>query len=616
MLAAGARVGERFIVEGLVSEGGTAAVYRVRHTRLGTLYALKLLTPRSPLPTERLLREGRIQATLQHPCIVNVLDVVDVDGGYGLVMEYVDGPTLAAIGVTLPFSDTQLVFADILGAVASAHEIDILHRDLKPQNVLMAPVSGGWLPKVADFGIARLARDAAVSSTRIGFGMGTPGYVAPEQRRDAAAVDARADIYSLGVLYYEMLAGRLPFGHEHPADAVVPPILGVSDAVNEALRLMLAVDPAGRPASVAEVAALMFPGDPDLRDIAAGRLPPRPVAIDGVRRPQTDPGVSQTLLPDPNLTMLPHPPSEPSMAPARAESPPPSRWRGVLVGALVVAGVGLAGFGVARWGSGGSEVSGSEGAGSDVAGSVGTASGGSGAAGGGLAGGTAVLDGGTVAPGGAVPGDPAVAVAAGAVPAGAVPAGGVAGVPAGAVPGVAGPGVSGGASGSVGVPGAAEGGSGAGTVAAVGSDLPAGSGVPAVDVAATGGGVTASAVSAPSTGDGVVDAGGAASGEDGAAAPEAAAVVPTGAWVGSAGGRPFIIRLSGSGDALRADVTVTLGITDRTSRYVGRVGSDGRVVLTETDGTGRIEGRFSGSSGTGSLVVGKGKPLAWEVGRQ
>lgn len=191
-----------------------AMVYRVRHTRLGSRHALKVLTVTRPNVRKRLLREGRVQAELHHPNLVGVTDVLDIQGSPALLMEYVDGPSLEWVlrNHRLNLEEGLALFRGICSGVAEAHQRDLVHRDLKPGNVLLARRGEGWLPKVTDFGIAKILQGSETPShTGSQVAMGTPAYMAPEQIRDARSVDQRADIFSLGVLLYELSTGVPPF---------------------------------------------------------------------------------------------------------------------------------------------------------------------------------------------------------------------------------------------------------------------------------------------------------------------------------------------------------------------------------------------------------------------
>ncbi|MEQ1569274.1 MAG: serine/threonine-protein kinase, partial [Myxococcota bacterium] len=208
------QVVDRYEVERLLGAGGTAMVYLVRHRGLGTLHALKVLTLSGPSIRERMQREGKVQATLNHLNVVGVTDQIDVDGSLGLLMEFVDGPSLDAAlqRYRLTMGDAETLFAGVLAGVRAAHREGIVHRDLKPANVLLARSPEGFVPKVTDFGLAKaLEQDPSTAHTRSGIAMGTPSYMAPEQIRDARSVDQRADIWSLGCLLYELVTRNRTF---------------------------------------------------------------------------------------------------------------------------------------------------------------------------------------------------------------------------------------------------------------------------------------------------------------------------------------------------------------------------------------------------------------------
>ena len=205
---------DRYTVEAVIGQGGMAVVYRVRHTRLGSRHALKVLSVARPNVRKRLLREGRVQAELHHPNVVSVSDVLDVNGTPALLMEYVDGPSLEWVlqRKKLTLNEKLAVFRAVCSGVAEAHQRGLVHRDLKPSNVLLARRSDGVIPKVTDFGIAKLIQGTtSPSATGSQVAMGTPSYMAPEQIRDARSVDQRADIFSLGAMLYELSTGRRPF---------------------------------------------------------------------------------------------------------------------------------------------------------------------------------------------------------------------------------------------------------------------------------------------------------------------------------------------------------------------------------------------------------------------
>ena len=192
-------------------------VWLAEDTRLNRKVALKTVKSADADTTEgrqRLMREARAAASLNHPHIAAVHDVLDVDGQVIVVLEYVEGETLSGRLQRGPMSvaETVEVAWQLADALAAAHAQGIIHRDLKPSNVVLGPESRA---KVLDFGIARMVpagADMSISvSGTIGGGLvGTPGYAAPEQYL-SRNVDGRADLYGLGVMMFEMVAGRRPF---------------------------------------------------------------------------------------------------------------------------------------------------------------------------------------------------------------------------------------------------------------------------------------------------------------------------------------------------------------------------------------------------------------------
>lgn len=217
-LMPGERV-DRYRVDGKLGEGGMALVYRVQHAQLGTWHALKILRAGWSPTRDRLLLEGRVQAQLQHPNIVAVTDIVEVRGAPGLVMEYVAGPSLDSVlrETRLTLEQADVIGRAVIAGVAAAHEQGLIHRDLKPANILMAITKNGVVPKVADFGLAKLLDDPdapAAGQTRTGMAMGTPAFMSPEQIRDAKNVDRRTDVFALGAILYELVCGARAFDHE------------------------------------------------------------------------------------------------------------------------------------------------------------------------------------------------------------------------------------------------------------------------------------------------------------------------------------------------------------------------------------------------------------------
>ena len=211
LLRIGQRLDARYEVLSPISQGGFAEVYRVRHLQLDVVRALKLLRVPSDDQHRRLLFEGRQLARLTHPNLLQVVDTIPHRHGVGLIMPLITGPTLHHHLRAGPpaLSDALSLGTGILLGVAYAHAAGLIHRDLKPPNVLLSGQAGAWTPLVADFGLARFARDG--QQTRAGIAMGTPGYMPPEQYTNAAGVDHRADIFALGCILYELLSGERAF---------------------------------------------------------------------------------------------------------------------------------------------------------------------------------------------------------------------------------------------------------------------------------------------------------------------------------------------------------------------------------------------------------------------
>jgi eukaryotic-like serine/threonine-protein kinase len=217
----------RFEVLEVVGEGGMAVVYRVRHETLHSTHALKVLDPilaRDQTLRQRFLTEGRIQARLKHPNIVAVTDVVVEEGVAGLVAEFVDGVTLSdwieTRGGTEDLETIRAVFLPILSALDYAHKQGVVHRDVKPSNIILETKQDGTTqPKLLDFGIAKvLGNSGGRRATRTGARLGTMHYMSPEQVRGASDLDARSDVFSVAATLQEFVTGAAAFDGESEFD--------------------------------------------------------------------------------------------------------------------------------------------------------------------------------------------------------------------------------------------------------------------------------------------------------------------------------------------------------------------------------------------------------------
>jgi len=263
----GELIADRYELEELVGTGGMSSVYRANDRLLERDVALKVLHDRFTVDgdyVERFRREARAVAQLSHPNIVTVIDRGEQDGRQFIVFEYVDGENLKTLierEGPLPEREAIELALQIARALGFAHEHGLVHRDVKPQNVLLNGDAGA---KVTDFGIAR-SLDVQGGLTQTGTVMGTSDYIAPEQAR-GRQVDAQSDVYSLGAVLYELLTGEVPF----PGDNFVavamrhinepPPSVRerrpeLSPRLDAAVRRAMAKDPEERFGSMGELCA-------------------------------------------------------------------------------------------------------------------------------------------------------------------------------------------------------------------------------------------------------------------------------------------------------------------------------------------------------------------------
>jgi len=216
----------RYLILEQIGEGGMAIVYKARDTRLDRDVAIKVIrTEKLTLETmgktlKRFDREAKALAKLTHPNIVQITDFGEYDGKPYLVMFYIPGGTLKQkLGQPIPWRDAARLLAPIARALQYAHQQGVIHRDVKPSNIL---IGANNEPMLTDFGIAKILLDTEETSdlTGTGMGIGTPEYMSPEQFQ-GEGVDARTDVYSLGVIFYEMVTGRKPYTATTPAAILV-----------------------------------------------------------------------------------------------------------------------------------------------------------------------------------------------------------------------------------------------------------------------------------------------------------------------------------------------------------------------------------------------------------
>jgi serine/threonine protein kinase len=335
-----------------IGEGGMGEVFRARHRneaqaeRQGGDVAIKIMhaqLSRTPGFQERFEREATLGLRLEHPGLVRFFDLV-IDGGtLALVMELVDGDSLSDVIAqrgAIPADEALALFEGILSAMAYAHARGVVHRDIKPDNVI---VQRDGAPRILDFGIAK-AQDKG--ATRTGIGMGTLRYMAPEQIEDAKNVGAPADIYALGMTLYEMLAGRLPWGQSlsdfelmkaKTQGGLVP--LGevrpdLPPAILGPIAVALATDPEARFPSASSFASALG------LELDAG---PEPPADTPTKAPAASPEKPPPA--DPPAQAEPGPASQPAVSPPVEPAPtatPGGRngpWFGLGFAALLIVAV-------------------------------------------------------------------------------------------------------------------------------------------------------------------------------------------------------------------------------------------------------------------------------------
>ena len=302
----GQRYKDRYEVVAHIGEGAFAHVFRARELSSGRDCALKVLKEEysdNRDVVERFQREVFAIASISSPHVVTMLDfgIADIEHEFFMVMELVQGPTLRELcGAHEPWApeDVLVVVGQVAHALMAAHKREIIHRDLKPENVVLVERNGSFVAKVLDFGFAKLAELERTLElrpiTRVGFCFGTPQYLSPEQIR-GRPIDGGADLFALGVIAYEMLAGRRPWDGRDPREVMSavlktlpPPILKLHpslmsrlEEVNRFLLRVLEKDRAERPRDAVaffdELQDALFGGAAEARNALAGARPVQPI---------------------------------------------------------------------------------------------------------------------------------------------------------------------------------------------------------------------------------------------------------------------------------------------------------------------------------------------------
>ncbi len=373
-LRTGQMLKDKYRLEALLGSGGMGDVYRARNVLVDRTVAIKALHPRHSKNEElvgRFMREARAANAVRHRHIVDVLDIDRDERGIPfIVQEYLDGEDLAARLERPPHrlspGEALDLLLPVIVAVGVAHDKGVVHRDLKPDNVFLARVDGAVVPKILDFGISKIDVEEEIRRqspasippkpmshrlTAAGAAMGTPAYMSPEQIRDPRSVDARTDVWAIGVMLYEVLSGKMPFDAEDLAGLFVviqtsePAALDrVAPAVPKALARIvhrcLAPEPSARYANAAELADALRGycerAAQAKRDVKQGRapshslLPADVVGLTSTPPTGSDPPLSSRSTAPPAKPSNPQPfelELELDMAPPVSQRPRPSSPR-------------------------------------------------------------------------------------------------------------------------------------------------------------------------------------------------------------------------------------------------------------------------------------------------
>lgn len=331
-----------------LGQGGMATVYKAYHANLDRYVAIKVLHPAFKEDTTflaRFQREARVLAKLEHPNIIPIYDFADHEGHPYLVMKYVEGETLKArLGQgPVPLADTLKVVGAVGSALAYAHKQGILHRDIKPSNVIITAEGHYYL---SDFGLARIA-SAGESTLSQDTMLGTPNYISPEQAKGVRDLDGRTDIYSFGVLLYEMVVGRVPFAGDTPFSVIhdhiytpLPPPSAMNPNVPEPLeRFLLKALAKEREDRFADASAMVAA----FHQAVSGQLPGAVTHHAQMGSSSTSDTASMPLPPEPDVTTVKAPPAAPTVNAKKAVAQAPASEKPKAKGPnwLIIGGVVL-----------------------------------------------------------------------------------------------------------------------------------------------------------------------------------------------------------------------------------------------------------------------------------
>jgi eukaryotic-like serine/threonine-protein kinase len=339
-----ALIADRYRLQHIVGSGGMGVVWEAWDERLERRVALKQLhrqsgasTKEAELANKRAMREARLTARLSHPHAVPVFDVVEQEGQLWLIMQFIPSITLAAVleeGGPLRPDEAAQVGAEVASALSAAHAVGIVHRDVKPRNILIAE-DGTAL--ISDFGIAHALGDATLTTR--GMIHGTPAYLAPEVARGGEA-DFASDVFSLGATLYSAMEGTPPFGTDENSMALLHRVASGqfspprnSGVVTPVILEMLSTDPEARP-SMHTVADSLARLAADSRSIAGGETLTPPAPAEATNGDAVDVGLSTNQTPTaPTSSSIPSDPDQ--------DSTEPPRKHGIAAAAAIVVAIGI-----------------------------------------------------------------------------------------------------------------------------------------------------------------------------------------------------------------------------------------------------------------------------------
>jgi serine/threonine-protein kinase len=357
----GQTLASKYRIDKLIKTGGMGSVYRGKHVLMDKTVAIKVLRPSlavDDVVVARFSREAKAASRISHPHAVSVTDFGEAENGVVfLVMEYLDGRTLKEVihsEGALPFDRAAEIVRQVAGALDAAHSQGVVHRDLKSDNIMLVSHDGDEWAKVLDFGIAKIQQRAGghreADITEANLVVGTPQYMSPEQCSQTGELDARSDVYSLGIIVFEMLAGRLPFTGESPTVIMMkqvqdppPSILaarpGLPAGVEGVIKRALAKQPLDRFQSAGDLSAAL----------TAASSKPMVATTTGESKPldtvaNTPVGVA-AVSDDVDEVTLVHPRHQPPAAPAARPLPEPpvasrfNPWRVMIPAAIALVAV-------------------------------------------------------------------------------------------------------------------------------------------------------------------------------------------------------------------------------------------------------------------------------------